>query len=53
MYELVIVWNDGTKQIFEYDSEEKAEKALEGMYMALGRHQLWGCVRRKIDRKGV
>lgn len=48
-YELVIIWDNGDRQIFEYDSEEKAEKALAGMYKAFGRHQLWGCVRRKIN----
>lgn len=52
MYELVIVWDDGTKQIFEYDTRTEAVEALSGYQMAFGR-QVWGCVRRKIDRKGV
>lgn len=51
-FEMVIVWDTGEKEISGYRTETEAKQALSGMYMAFGR-QVWGCVRRKIDRKGV
>lgn len=48
-YELVIVWDSGEKEVHEYKTKEEAEKAMAGMYMAFGHHQLWCCVREKRE----
>lgn len=45
-YEVVVVWNDGQKEIFGYETEEKAESIKAGMYKAFG-NQLWAGVRKK------
>ena len=48
MYELVIVWDTGEKEVFTYNTEEEAEKAGEGYKTAFGQ-QIWYCVRDKIN----
>ena len=44
-YELVVVWDDGGKDVYRYTSREEAEKAGEGMEMANGNQIKWWCVR--------
>lgn len=50
-YELVIIWAapDNSKVIYEYGSQEDAEKAERGMRMALGNQIAWSCVRPKLS----
>lgn len=50
VYELVIVWENGDKDIYEYPTEEKALEAGKGMKTALGNQIAFWCVRKK---KGV
>ena len=47
MFELVVVWYDGSKNIYEYDSREKAEEGEDNMRMALGNQVAWCGIRRK------
>ena len=47
-HELVVIWQTGEKEIFEYKSKEKAESAMKGMKMALGNQISWMCVREKL-----
>lgn len=47
-YELVIVWSNGDKDIYEYDTKEKATSAGDGMKMALGNQIEWYGVRPQI-----
>lgn len=47
MFELVIVWSDGNKNIYEYNSQKEAEQAGENMKMALGNQIVWFGTRRK------
>lgn len=47
MFELVVVWYDGSKNIYEYDSLEKAEDAGDNMKMAFGNQITWYGTRRK------
>lgn len=47
-YELVVVWETGEKEVFEYDTEKDANTAGEGMEKAFGR-QLWWCVRTQYE----
>lgn len=47
-YELVIVWETGEKDIFEYNSREDAEKSGNGFKVALGEQVAWYGVRRKV-----
>ena len=46
MYELVIVWNDGSKEIYTYINRTKAEEGKRNVEMAFGL-QVWCCVRKK------
>ena len=47
-YELVVVWtSDGERQIFEYNTEEEAERGMANYYRAFG-NQCWCCVRPKL-----
>lgn len=47
-YEVVVVWNDGKKEINGYETREKAEEIKAGYEKAFG-NQLWACVR---ERRG-
>ena len=47
-YELVVIWSNGDKDIYEYNSEDKAIEASEGMKVALGNQIAWTGVRRKV-----
>lgn len=47
MFELVIVWSDGNKNIYEYNSQEEAEQAGANMKMALGNQIVWFGTRQK------
>lgn len=47
MFELVVVWDDGSKNIYEYASEEEADQAGDNMKMALGNQIAWYGTRRK------
>lgn len=47
MYELVIIWTDGGKDVTEFVTREKAQKAELNMKMAFGNQIEWSCVRRK------
>ena len=46
MYELVMVWEDGDKEIHSYKNREEAENGKRNMEMAFGA-QVWCCVREK------
>lgn len=46
-YELVIIWADGEKSVYEYASREEAERGESGMKMALGNQISWSGIRRK------
>lgn len=48
-YELVVVWDDKSKDVWEYASEEGAEQAGENMRMALGNQIAWCGTRPKLD----
>ena len=50
MYELVVVWETGETDIFEYETEEKALSAGRGMFTALGKQIAWYGVRKKVCR---
>jgi hypothetical protein len=46
MYELVMVWEDGDKEIHSYKNREEAESGKRNVEMAFGT-QVWCCVREK------
>lgn len=48
MFELVVIWATGEKDVDEFDSKEDAERAEIGMRMAFGNQIEWTGVRRKI-----
>lgn len=41
MYELVIIWDNGDKDVYEYSTLEEAEKAELGMRTAFGNQIEW------------
>lgn len=47
LYELVIVWNTGDKDIYEYDTEEEAEQAGRNMQFVFGKQVEWYGTRKK------
>ena len=47
MYELIVVYTDGTKSIYEYDSEAAARAGERGIRMALGNQVSWCGIVRK------
>ena len=48
MYELVIIWDDGGKEIHQYPTREQAEQAGAGMRFAFGRQVSWYGVRKAV-----
>ena len=49
MFELVVIWATGEKDIDEFVSKEDAERAEIGMRTAFGNQIEWTGVRRKYD----
>ena len=48
-YELVIIWDNGDKNIYEYPTEEKAKRVEIGVRMTLGNQISWSFVRPKLS----
>ena len=46
MYELVVIWSTGEKEVYTYHTEDRAEKAAQDMKMAFGSQISWTGVRR-------
>ena len=40
-YELIVIWDDGDKETFVYDSRKQAEDAERNVLMAFGRQITW------------
>lgn len=47
-YELVIIWDDGTKNVTGYKTKAKAEEIEVGMKKVFGKQIEFSCVREKI-----
>lgn len=47
-FELVVKYDFGEPEIYEFDTREKAEKAEEGIEMACGEQLVWTCVRPQL-----
>ena len=45
-WELVIVWDDDSTDVYEYETENEAKYACDGMKMAFGNQIAWCGVRR-------
>lgn len=50
-YELVLVWDDGAKQVLEFVSEDAANKALNNYKTAFGNQVAWCGVRPQITKE--
>lgn len=48
MFELVIIWETGDKDVYEYNTIEDADRAGKNMKMALGNQITWYGTRRKV-----
>ena len=49
LYELVVVWDTGEKDIYTYNTQEDAEQAGENMKVALGNQIAWAGTREKRE----
>lgn len=47
-YELVVIWENGDKDVYAYKTEEEAEEKAKGMKTALGDQISWYCVRPQL-----
>lgn len=50
MYELVIIWQDGDKEIYQYDTEDRANRAGREMRFAFGNQISWYGVRKAVTK---
>lgn len=48
MFELVVIWSDGNRDVFEYRTRSEAEDAADNMRMACGNQVSWCGVREKV-----
>lgn len=51
-WELVIVWATDETDVYEYDTEQEAKNAGDGMWTALGNQIAWRGVREQIVKHG-
>lgn len=49
-YELVVVYADGERALYEYDTIEKAERAEQNIRIACGTQVAWAGFRRQIAK---
>lgn len=47
-YELVILYTNGTREVYTYKDRQSAEKAEENMHMACGNQIAWSCTRQQF-----
>ena len=47
-YELVVIWDDGEKEVFSYPTEAEAKEAEDGYHKAFGNQLSWTGIRRMI-----
>lgn len=47
-YELVVRYDFGETEVYEFDTREEAERAEEGIDMACGNQLMWTCVRPQL-----
>jgi hypothetical protein len=41
MYEAIIIWDTGEKEIYQYNTKEEAERCCQGYRMAFGKQIAW------------
>lgn len=46
-YELIVIWEDGEKQIYNYDTDIEARKGADNMKMCFGNQIAWTGINRK------
>ena len=49
MYELIIIWADGDKNVYPYQTEEEARQGERNMRMAFGNQVSWAGVRKSRE----
>lgn len=47
-YELVVVWDDGSRDVWDYATWEEAEQAVQNMKFARDKQIAWYEARRKV-----
>ena len=51
MFELIVLWSTGDKNVYEYDTREEAVKGASRMRMAFGNQIRWTGIDRKRNKK--
>ena len=46
-YELIVIWETGEREVFEYDSEKEAREACNDFRMIFGNQVTWAGTRLK------
>ena len=46
-YELIVIWETGEKEIFEYATEEEAQESCNDFRMIFGNQVAWVGIRKK------
>lgn len=49
MFELVVVWETGDRDVYKYDSRDSAERHGRDMKMALGDQIAWYGIRKELN----
>lgn len=49
MYELIIIWYTGEREVYEYATEKEAERVGQNMCIAFGNQIEWYGTRRKTN----
>ena len=47
-YELVVIWDDGEKEVFSYPTESEAKEAELGYQKSFGNQLQWTGIRRMV-----
>lgn len=53
LWELVVKYDDGEVRIYEYSSEERAEKGKRHIETALGNQVSWSGIRQQMERRDL
>ena len=48
-YELIVIWETGEKEIFEYATEEEAQKACNDFRTIFDNQVTWAGIRKRIN----
>lgn len=51
MYELIVLWSTGERDVFEYETKEDAAKGADNMRMAFGNQIQWTGIESREEKE--